>query len=481
MKKIISIFLSLMLFFACIPFNNTYAADQQSPRLTIEAPESVKTGDTFTVKIGIENNPGIISLRFNVEYDMDKLALVGYTDTKLIKKLVKPAPKVSSPYIFYWTNGSAEENSYANGTVIELRFEAKSVASASEIKVNLLNALDFDLNKCSFEGTSAKVDITSGTGRLSIECPEEILAGSLLDVYVNMDINPGITVLRFRVLYDASKLKLESCSDMGLLSSYVPSPVVDGSAEHYFTWLDGLAEENNNKTGNIAKLTFRVLETEKTAESNITVEFIEAYNAFIENKSFNTVPFSIKVLSHIHNIEKTEAKAATHFEAGNIEYYTCTVCKLIFEDKELTKEIKESDTVISKIEHNYEPKHNDKNHWEECSCGDKINEHEHSFGKWEIITSPDIATPGQKEHTCGDCGYTGNEEIPPCMLGDMDGDGKINSKDDIFLQRYLSFWSNTNINVDAADVNSDGVVNAKDAIMIQRCLAKWHGYESFGK
>lgn len=481
MKKTASLFLLILLLFTCIPFNTVHADDADSPRLTIEAPRSVKTGDVFTVKIGIENNPGIISLRFNVEYDMDKLTLVGYTDTRLIKKLVKPAPKVSSPYIFYWTNGAAEENNCSNGTVLEVQFEAKSVVSGSEIKANLLGAYNMAVEKLNFENASTKIDITSGTGRLSIEGPKEVIGGSTFDIYVNMDINPGIIALRLNVLFDQSKFKLESCSDIKLLNHYVPSPMEANANSHLFAWMDSLARENNNGTGRIAKLTFRVFETENTSTSNISIEFLEAYNADADEKNFNTVPLSIKVLPHVHNIEKVEASSATHFKAGNIEYYTCTVCHLNFNDEKLTKEIKEEDIVIPMIKHDHKPTYDNKNHWEECSCGDKINVKEHSFGKWEITKSPNTETPGLKKHTCGDCGYTEDAEIPPCLLGDMDGDGKINSKDDIFLERYLSSWDNVSVNLDAADVNSDGVINAKDSILIKRYLAKWPGYETFGK
>ena len=120
-----------MLIFTSIPFSAVYATGSQSPRLTVEAPETVATGDVFTVKIGIENNPGIVSLRFNVEYNTDKLKIVGYTDTKLIKKLVqKPLSKIDSPCIFYWTDGVGENNNYSNGTVLEVKFEAKSVAKS---------------------------------------------------------------------------------------------------------------------------------------------------------------------------------------------------------------------------------------------------------------------------------------------------------------------------------------------------------------
>ena len=47
-----------------------------------------------------------------------------------------------------------------------------------------------------------------------------------------------------------------------------------------------------------------------------------------------------------HEAEKTEAKAATATEAGNIEYWYCPVCGKYFSDAALTKEISKEDTII---------------------------------------------------------------------------------------------------------------------------------------
>lgn len=51
-----------------------------------------------------------------------------------------------------------------------------------------------------------------------------------------------------------------------------------------------------------------------------------------------------------HSLEKVEAKAATYEAEGNIEYYACENCDLIFADEEGSEEIKLADTVIKKLE-----------------------------------------------------------------------------------------------------------------------------------
>ena len=56
---------------------------------------------------------------------------------------------------------------------------------------------------------------------------------------------------------------------------------------------------------------------------------------------------SLGELQHVHDLIKTEAKAATCTEAGNIEYWTCSECGKIFSDDAGTTEITEEATVVA--------------------------------------------------------------------------------------------------------------------------------------
>lgn len=54
--------------------------------------------------------------------------------------------------------------------------------------------------------------------------------------------------------------------------------------------------------------------------------------------------------------------------------------------------------------------------------------------------------------------------------GDVDGDGKVTTKDSILIRRYLLGGWNITINEDAADVDKDGKITVKDSILIRRYL-----------
>ncbi len=66
-------------------------------------------------------------------------------------------------------------------------------------------------------------------------------------------------------------------------------------------------------------------------------------------------------------------------------------------------------------------------------------------------------------------------ENSSAILGDVDGNGRVNDQDSIILSRHLAEWGN-NINTEFADINGDGKVNDQDSIMLARTLAGWYDW-----
>ena len=68
------------------------------------------------------------------------------------------------------------------------------------------------------------------------------------------------------------------------------------------------------------------------------------------------------------------------------------------------------------------------------------------------------------------------------MVGDVNGDKKVNAQDRVILSRYLAKWAGFEekiVSMDAADVNKDGKVNAQDRVILSRYLAKWTGFDKY--
>lgn len=72
--------------------------------------------------------------------------------------------------------------------------------------------------------------------------------------------------------------------------------------------------------------------------------------------------------------------------------------------------------------------------------------------------------------------FTYNSEYKDYIVGDVNNDTEINSKDLTTLRRYLAGWELV-VNEKACDTNGDGTVNSKDATHFARYLAGWEGIE----
>ena len=116
-----------------------------------------------------------------------------------------------------------------------------------------------------------------------------------------------------------------------------------------YTW----AEDNSEVTaericGNDAS--HKETETVKTTADTTNADCVNAgktvYTATFENEAFETQTREVEIPAKGHELVKTDAKEATCEEAGNIEYYRCSVCGKCFSDAEGKTEIKEEDTVI---------------------------------------------------------------------------------------------------------------------------------------
>ena len=57
-------------------------------------------------------------------------------------------------------------------------------------------------------------------------------------------------------------------------------------------------------------------------------------------------------------------------------------------------------------------KNNETSHWHECTCGDKADVAEHSFGEWTVTKEASTTEPGSKTHSCSVCGFEETLEIP---------------------------------------------------------------------
>ena len=99
-------------------------------------------------------------------------------------------------------------------------------------------------------------------------------------------------------------------------------------------------------------------------------------------------------------------KEPTLTEEG-LKHKTCTACSYKVEQTIPVKTEEEHTHTFSST-WEYSPE----KHWRECSCGEKTEEADHTFGDWVTDVEPTATVDGSKHQSCTVCGYQVSETIP---------------------------------------------------------------------
>ena len=111
----------------------------------------------------------------------------------------------------------------------------------------------------------------------------------------------------------------------------------------------------------------------------------------------------LNVANHIYGDWKV-TKEATETEVGSRER-GCTVCEYV--QVEIIPEIGHEHGI-----HDETWKYDETDHWQECSCGEKLNVANHTYGDWKTTKEATETEAGSKERGCTVCKYVQTEAIP---------------------------------------------------------------------
>ena len=149
---------------------------------------------------------------------------------------------------------------------------------------------------------------------------------------------------------------------------------------------------------------------ESTCTSKGNIKYYTCVSVFGNSMVFNSDKTAVISRSatitpmKAHQLVKTERKEATCYEAGNEEYWACSVCGQLFADEKATVKISEV-KVIEQLKHVWSENYssNDSYHWQYClntGCEEKNLYNPHKPSDW-VITEPKKTA----ERHCTECGY----------------------------------------------------------------------------
>lgn len=165
MKKVISLVMVVLMIISILPMS-VFAQGLKQPKIAIESADA-SPGQTFDVKISLEDNPGIVSAKFKVLFD-EGLTLVSATNGDVFSTLTYIPPKqltsggkITTSCQFAWTGFDINDSDIKNGTVLTLSFELSDEAEIGEtfnisVSSELGDIVDRDLKEYALS-TQSKV------------------------------------------------------------------------------------------------------------------------------------------------------------------------------------------------------------------------------------------------------------------------------------------------------------------------------------
>lgn len=311
MKKVISLVMVVLMIISILPMS-VFAQGLKQPKIAIESADT-SPGQTFDVKISLENNPGIVSAKFKVLFD-EGLSLVSATNGDVFSTLTYIPPKqltsggkITTSCQFAWTGFDINDSDIKNGTVLTLSFELSDEAEIGEtfnisVSSELGDIVDRDLKEyaLSTQGKVTAIDYTPG------------------------DVN------------DDGKINM---MDVVLLSRYI----VDDCTYNP----DGYAVKINERAAEV------------NADSKINMLDVVLISRYIADDC-KTVPapdgYGVELLPAgklcSHTLQATQAKAATCTDEGNIAYWQCSKCNKYFADENGATQISAENVIIGAKGHN---------------------------------------------------------------------------------------------------------------------------------
>lgn len=198
MKKIINLILCVIVLCSCISIN-TMAA-QSDPTVALSNTQG-SAGQTVSITATVSNNPGIVSMYLNMEYDTTRLQLVSVTDHGLLNGQTFSQNIDDYPYALTWDDSVASENNIGNGNLVTLNFKILDNAPLGDAEIRLSNSggiIDFDLNNVEFVFTSGKISVVEYVAESKITSADMLLGTDItVNYYAKLDASHIGAQMRF--------------------------------------------------------------------------------------------------------------------------------------------------------------------------------------------------------------------------------------------------------------------------------------------
>ena len=201
----------------------------------------------------------------------------------------------------------------------------------------------------------------------------------------------------------------------------------------------------------------------------LTTATIKQNEEFLYFKYTPTEPFSARYVKMSFTNNKNNFVFCSEFMVGRVKTE---------DDEPSDPSVPTDDQPDLPVEpdHSHSPgsdwDHDDENHWQNCDCGERVNEDEHDPDAWEVTEQPSVENEGTEVKRCKVCGRVlSTRDIPKLDFpyGDVNRNGELDSMDYVYIKRnYFGTFIFDKQQEIIADINNSGKVDSMDYILAKR-------------
>ena len=496
MKKLLVVLLALTVLALAVTVNAGSTAVFTAETVAVDA-----NGGTTDVDVAItlDDNPGIACMNFQVTYDA-ALTLKSITRGDALSTLTYTAPGNLSANPVNISMDSLT-NDTSTGTIVTLTFEVPTAAhgqypiSLSYTSGNIINQ-DFD-----------DVDVSMTAGSITVH--------TWNDGEVTTPASCTTPGVKTYTCSGCGATKTEEILATGHTLTHhdaVPATCTTAGAIEY--WSCSSCNKNFSDAAGATEVTnlevpaagHTLTHTEAvpatcTAAGNTEYWYCtvcEKYFSDAEGATETTLAATV-IPAAGHTLTHTDAAPATCTEAGNTEYWYCTVCEKYFSDAEATTEITQAATVVPAAGHALVYAVEGGVLTETCAncdhtatatisaartryTGEAVTPATVEYGAGWLGGDLEIAyanntAAGTATASITAGGVTATVEFKIYVPGDVDGNGTVNMRDVLTLRQFMAGGYGVTVATEDGDLDHNGTVNMRDVLMLRQYMAGGYGIE----
>ncbi len=348
-NRFISAFLAFVMIFTIIPFN-AFAADVQETTAVVSVKNTTaEPGNTVTVNVVIENNPGILGMTLKLNFD-DSIATLKSVKNGDALSAMSFTPPTGDALVsgcnLVWDAEEVKAEDIKDGVMAMLTFEI-----AEDAIPGAFVDIDFSYNKGAIRDSDfSAIDVSIVSGRISIldYTPGDLNESGYIDstdvVFLRRYIAGGYTTP------EGNPITINEFAADVDDNDYLDSTDIVSIRRNIAGGYGVELLPHTEKCKHISLTAIPAKEATCTDDGNVAYWACDDCSKVFSDAAATTeITIEDTILTVEHQTTYTPEKEATTYADGNIEYWTCSTCGKLFSDSTCENEIELKDTIIQKL------------------------------------------------------------------------------------------------------------------------------------